>query len=1037
MDEVSHTETQSQTSPAEGGGVAGPRWLTGQRKLVVAIVAGLALAAALPPWLNIGRFKRKIAASISGSIGRPVHMDRVGLRLLPAPAFTLENFVVGEDAAFGAEPVLRSPSVTAVLHISSLWRGRLEFASISLDEASVNLVRDPAGRWNAEGILLQAAHVATAPTAQRRAGSLPRFPYIQAENARVNIKMGDEKLPLSFMDAKFALWLSGPGHWQARIEARPVRTDMNLTDTGTIRIEGELGSASNRAGIPLNLRLEWKGSQLGEATRLLTGRDEGWRGSLAIASRIQGTVGDAHLSMSTALTGLRREEFFPNNELDLALECAAQELGNFASLSDLHCALPISGGKIELKGSVDGLKTHPQAAVELRIHQIPAQSILAILRHANNRIVPGLTAEGMLEGAFRYGFVAGEIGKPLGADSLSRSQTGEFPSARIRSYGTASGSGIESGSLASRKRPLRKRIGAVDMSPRWMGEAILPELVLRAPDLNQPLVVENLRFAAGISDRRVLPGSVANGKGQRQQPGIRTPSQSMPLDPQPAEILALLPVELPLGAALPASLTGSFGPAGYRFQASGGATLARLLDLNAAFHLLQGALRGLQPAGTADLNISVDGSWEAASQPETLATPASPARPPRSFALRGSLQLKGARLTTLASEIGSNRSGSSASTRPLPDARDMISLATAHLLFEPDSVTWSGIVASYSGIRVEGIVRRPIGCSAAPETQDRTRNGAQDGAAGVGAGGTSNEGSNKCAAEFDLSAGAMSLGSVEALSAAAPAKKSLLDFFSRPQPVAPAWPAAHGALRIAALTIGPVVLSDALIEMSFEGNRANIQALTAKTLNGSVEASGALEMTPAGKKIAVDASLRGVQLSAAAALFHEQWGEASGNAHCALHLEGASKAKLRQSAQGTCDWALRNGALNIVPRSAASPNSIGPGEDGAIAAAANNIDISSPAMIEAAFQQWRGEAAVADGRINIADSQVKGSRGSMNVSGTVSFDRSVDLHWGAMRLDGRLQAGPSAARPAASAGASGAASPDVPLSETGKKGAKP
>ena len=173
------------------------------RHLIYAGVAVLVLVllVVLPPLINVNRFQRRIATSIGGSLGRPVHLDRVTFNLLPLPGFTLENLVVGEDPAFGMEPIIRANSVRATLRISSLWRKRVEFSTISFTEPSVNLVRAANGKWNLESILLQASRIEAAPTVQAKAGPAPRFPYIEATGARLNLKQGQEKLPLSLTEA--------------------------------------------------------------------------------------------------------------------------------------------------------------------------------------------------------------------------------------------------------------------------------------------------------------------------------------------------------------------------------------------------------------------------------------------------------------------------------------------------------------------------------------------------------------------------------------------------------------------------------------------------------------------------------------------------------------------------------------------------------------------------------------------------------------------------------------------------------------------
>src|SRR5712672_2200315 len=106
----------------------------------------------------------RIIFSISSAVGRPVDVGSVHLRLLPRPGFDLDNLVVYDDPAFGAEPMLRAGEVTADLRLTSLVRGRLEIARPDLTEPSLNLVRGANGRWNLGVLLQRAAQTPLAPT---------------------------------------------------------------------------------------------------------------------------------------------------------------------------------------------------------------------------------------------------------------------------------------------------------------------------------------------------------------------------------------------------------------------------------------------------------------------------------------------------------------------------------------------------------------------------------------------------------------------------------------------------------------------------------------------------------------------------------------------------------------------------------------------------------------------------------------------------------------------------------------------------------
>ena len=121
----------------------------------LAALTVLILLAVVPPLFHVNRFQKQIAASISQSLGRPVHAGEITLNLLPFPGFTIQNFVVSEDPAFGSEPVIRASSVMARLRWRSLWRRRIEFSRITLVRSPASTSSTVAdGKWNLESILL-------------------------------------------------------------------------------------------------------------------------------------------------------------------------------------------------------------------------------------------------------------------------------------------------------------------------------------------------------------------------------------------------------------------------------------------------------------------------------------------------------------------------------------------------------------------------------------------------------------------------------------------------------------------------------------------------------------------------------------------------------------------------------------------------------------------------------------------------------------------------------------------------------------------
>lgn len=367
-----------------------------QRRVLwaAAMVFLLLLLALTPPLLNVGRLQRRILTSMSESLGRPVHLDSVQLHLLPMPGFTLTNLVVSEDPTFGDEPTIRANIVEARLRISSLWKRRVEFSRVKFVSPSVNLVRNGNGRWNIEGVLLHASHIDTAPTAQAKAGAEPRFPYIEATGGRINIKAGPEKKPFALTDTDFALWLPSPQVWRLRLEGKPTRTDSNIGDPGVMRLEGSLQRAAKMADVPVDLQASWYEAPLGEASRLLTGDDRGWRGTLHADASLQGPLGAATLRTKLTLDSLRRADFVPEQPLDVSISCTSTADVPAATLQSIACAMPTSGAEpLRLAAETLDLSRPAHTRATFEAQQLPLPWLFGWARLLSQRIqssaVPG------------------------------------------------------------------------------------------------------------------------------------------------------------------------------------------------------------------------------------------------------------------------------------------------------------------------------------------------------------------------------------------------------------------------------------------------------------------------------------------------------------------------------------------------------------------------------------------------------------------------------------------------------------------------
>jgi AsmA family/AsmA-like C-terminal region len=430
--------------------------LTAKRVVLGAAVAVL-LAAVVPPLLNVNRYRSDVANAIGRALGRKVSVGSVSLRMLPQPGFALSNFVVSDDPSFSREPVILAQDVTASLRLSSLWRGRLEIAKLSLSYPSLNLVRRPDGRWNLESLLERTTHSETAPTATKPE-SRPRFPYIEAEGGRINLKLGQEKKAYALSGADFALWLASERQWRLRLAAQPVRTDDNLSDTGTVRLSGSFGAASDLMDTPLALQLTLEGAQLGQFTRLIYGFDSGWRGAVDGTVVFRGTPAKLEVAASAAVDDFHHFDIYGGDTIRLGVQCTAALSATAQELRDLACNSSLGGGAIEAKGWARWASSNPGYGLTVSAQSLEAEQLLRLAKRMEKDLPGDLDVSGKVNASV----------------DLSRDEQQE---------------------------------------PVWHGEGTTADLVLRSKVLPDPLRMGKVRFdLVGPGTDKPLPRSRRNGQ---------------------------------------------------------------------------------------------------------------------------------------------------------------------------------------------------------------------------------------------------------------------------------------------------------------------------------------------------------------------------------------------------------------------------------------------------------------------------------------------------------------------------------------------
>src|ERR1700691_5926393 len=379
---------------AESGAV---KLFSSKRRVVTAAVVILLALFLLRP--GVSRLKTRIANSISRAVARPVEVGSVHLRFLPQPGFDLEDLVIYEDPEFGAEPMLRAPEVTAVVRLTSLLRGRLDIARLELTEPSLNLVRRQDGRWNWEALLERTERTPLAPTAKSKTEARPGFPYIEAGSGRINFKAGQEKKPYALLNADFALWQESENTWGARLKAEPLRTDMNLSDTGLLRMNGTWRRAVSLRETPLQFSLEWDRAQLGQLTKLVSGNDKGWRGEVRLDTTLSGTPAALQVAVDTSIQDFHRYDISSSEGLQLTAHCDGRYSSVEGVLHEIFCSAPVGDGTITLHGDA-GLPGVHRVDLALNVERVPVRAVAQLARRAKKNLPADLVSSGSVQGNF-------------------------------------------------------------------------------------------------------------------------------------------------------------------------------------------------------------------------------------------------------------------------------------------------------------------------------------------------------------------------------------------------------------------------------------------------------------------------------------------------------------------------------------------------------------------------------------------------------------------------------------------------------------
>jgi hypothetical protein len=357
-------------------------------KCVGAAGAVIVLAGLIAPYLRADRYAEQIRSGLEAALGRRVEFGDARFNLFTGPGFSIGKVVIREDPAFGLEPFAYVDSLQARVRLWPLMGGRLEFASLRLEDTSVNLTRvessEGAG-WNFAELLHQTKFEA--------------LPGLSMRSGRINFKFGETKSVFYITDTD--LDVAPParegGAWRVRFSGQPARTDRPARGFGNVTASGQWRPAGN-----LDLDVQLEKSAMNEMISLIYGRDIGVHGQVSARAHLTGPLADLHINGALNVEDVHRWDLLPQRgtgwpfEFEGRLNLPAERLE-----VDSHSAAK-EAPPLAVRFRVADYLSRPHWGVAFNWHRFGVEPLLQLARHLGARLPDGLKMEGTLDGAIGY-----------------------------------------------------------------------------------------------------------------------------------------------------------------------------------------------------------------------------------------------------------------------------------------------------------------------------------------------------------------------------------------------------------------------------------------------------------------------------------------------------------------------------------------------------------------------------------------------------------------------------------------------------------
>ncbi len=364
--------------------------MTPRVKWGIATSVGVVLLVSLvTPLISADRYRESVQAALESALGRKVEVKSVRFRLLPEPGFTLGNVIIGEDPAIGIEPVAYVDTLRAAPRLLALLSGRLEFASVDLEDASLNLTRVDNNRtgvhWNFSTLL--------------RPALLTEFPSVHIRGGRINFKSGDTKSLFYLLDTDLDLWppVSATGAWTLRVHGEPARTDRRSRGFGSFSMRGEWHPRDNSTVLDVQL----ENSELSDILMLFNRHEPDIHGDISGQAHLAGPMNRIGLSGRMTVANLHGWNQAPPGGNRWPLEVGGV-LDAWGQTIDIVAKPAGNQPPFGLRYRVADYLRRPRWGVTVNLNKFPLSPLAGVARNLGWAIPADFKLEGTADGAVSY-----------------------------------------------------------------------------------------------------------------------------------------------------------------------------------------------------------------------------------------------------------------------------------------------------------------------------------------------------------------------------------------------------------------------------------------------------------------------------------------------------------------------------------------------------------------------------------------------------------------------------------------------------------